>query len=165
MGLWSFLKKRKQPELKTYPLTRPEVMDLVTDVCSALGLQYRKLENCEAGIPPLIEKNGEDNEAIVDLWLMGYISGFYDATSQYRGVSFELNALELILSVLYNERDAGAAIREYHIVRMTLGSDRETALLFGYDEFEEGMLAGGNEVFDWANKISEPPFMLYKKYL
>lgn len=164
MGLLSFLKIRKQPAPKSYPLTRPEVMDLVTDVCSALGLQYRKLESCEAGVPPLVEKSGENGEAVVDLWLVGYVSGFYDATSQYRGVSFELNALELILSVLYNERDADAAIREYHIARMTLGSDRETALLFGYDEFEEGMLAGGNEVFDWANKLAEPPFTLYKRY-
>ncbi|BBT40720.1 hypothetical protein [Pseudomonas putida] len=164
MGLLNFLKKRKQPEQKSYPLTKPEVMDLVTDVCSALGLQYRMLENCGIGAPPLFKKNSDNDEAAIDLWLAGYISGFYDASSQCRGVSFELNALELIFSVLYNEHDAEFAIREYHIARMSLESDRAAAVLFGYDEFEEGMLAGGNEVYDWANNLTDPPFKLYKKY-
>lgn len=66
--------------------------------------------------------------------------------------------------MLYNEHDAESAIREYHIARMSLESDRAAAILFGYDEFEEGMLAGGNEVYDWANNLTDPPFKLYKKY-
>jgi hypothetical protein len=164
MGLFGFLKKRSQPIQKTYPLSQPGVMDLVTEVCSILKMQFSLLNQLERGIPQLVKNNGSNNKPIVELWLLGYLSGFYDAFSQFRECEFELNALELIYSVFYGEKDAAAAIHEYHIARITLGSDREAALLFGYDEFEEGMLAGGNNVFDWASRRIESPLGIYKRY-
>lgn len=164
MGLFSFLKKRSKPAAKTYPLTQSEVMDVVTDVCSMLKMQFDLLDKCGTAAPSLVTTIHGDKQPVVDRWLTGYLSGFYDAFSQYRGQRFELNALELIFSVLYDEDDAAAAIQEYHVARMTLRSDREAALLFGYEEFEDGMLAGGNNVFDWANKKIEYPLEIYKKY-
>lgn len=162
MGIFSFINKRRKPTPKSYPLAGPEVMDLVTDVCSALQVQYQFLKNGEHGVPPLVTQS--DGTGVVDLWLAGYLCGFYDASSQYRGLAFELNALELIFSVLYNEEDAAGAIKEYHVARLTLDSNPQAAILFGYDEFEKGMLSGGNDVFDWANKKIECALSLYKRY-
>ena len=164
MGFFSFLKKGKKVEPKTYPLARPEIMDLVTDVYSTLRVQFNFLENCENGIPPIVQKRTSDGHPIVDRWLSGYLAGFYDAFSQHRGYAFEHNAVELIYSVFYGEEDAAAAIQEYHIARMTLASDKEAAYMFGYDEFEEGMLAGVNNFMDWLHKEIKYPLDIYKKY-
>lgn len=164
MGFFRFFNKRKKVEAKTYPLAGPEIMDLVSDVCSTLKIQFNFLENCESGIPPIVQERTSDGLPLVDRWLSGYLSGFYDAFSQHRGYTFELNALELIYSVFYGEEDAAAAVHEYHMARIALASDKETAYNFGFDEFEEGMLAGGNNFFDWLHKEIKYPLDIYKKY-
>ncbi|MDE1169194.1 MAG: hypothetical protein PW845_28360 [Pseudomonas sp.] len=92
------------------------------------------------------------------------MSGFYDAFSQHRGYRFEDNALELIYSVFYGETAAAAALNEYHMARLTLSSDREAAYLFGYDEFEQGMLAGGNNFMSWLRKDIKHPLDIYHRY-
>ena len=164
MGLMSFFKRRSEPAPKVYPVSSPAVTDLVADVCSALKAQYQLLCGGEdRGNPPLVHWTN-DGKPIIDLWLMGYISGFYDAASQSRGCPFELNALELIFCVFYGEEDARAAVAQYHVVRMALKSDSEAAKLFGFDEFEEGMLSGGNELFEWLSKKIQCPLKVYKRY-
>lgn len=163
MGLFDFIKRRKKLEPKIYSLTQPGLDNLVAEVCSSLKMQFFLLEKVQRSIPPLLVKEG-DGSPIIDRWLAGYLSGFYDAFGRLRGYEFELNALELIFSVFYCEDDAAVAIDEYHIARTSLEHDKEAAQLFGYDEFEKGMLAGGNNVFDWVNKRIQTPLGLYNRY-
>ncbi|WP_235374470.1 hypothetical protein [Pseudomonas fluorescens] len=164
MDFFRFLKKRKKVEPKRYDLAGPEVTDLVTDVCSTLRMQFNFLENSVSGVPPIVQERTKDGHPIVDRWLSGYLSGFYDAFSQHRGYAFEFNALELIYCVFYGEEDAAAAVHEYHMARKSLASDKEAAYLFGFDEFEEGMMAGGNNFVAWLQKEIKYPLGIYKKY-
>lgn len=114
--------------------------------------------------PPIVRGRNRDKQAIVDLWLAGYISGYCDAFSQLCGRKFDINVLYIIYAAFYEKADAVEAIHTYHIARLTLASDKEAAHILGFDEFEEGMLAGGNNVMDWHHKEIERPLGIYKKY-
>ncbi|TKK39927.1 hypothetical protein PflCFBP13517_18185 [Pseudomonas fluorescens] len=153
MGFFDFFKSRKAD--KRYEFSDSTSGDRVSAVCGAMRAQFQLLN----GAPPLVQ-----NEVVVDLWLLGYLSGFYDAHCQYSSGTFEDSALELVYSVFYGEAAAEIAIREHFVVCIALQDSAETAHLFGLGEFREGQMVGGNNLMDWMHKRIAAPYDLYRKY-
>lgn len=164
MALFDFFKKKKtqEKEPKRYPIT-PEMTDGVSFVYSLIKDQFFLIEKSGVKTPPLLYK-GDNGDYEINQWLAGYISGFYDAFLQSKNQKYDPNALELIFSVLYGEEVAEEGIKQCIVAMMTLGDKSDNLFKVAFEEFDDGLYAGGNNFFDWKDKKIIAPLGIYNKY-